>query len=157
MAQADIFYERFDGEHIAIETDEVASAAARISNNGNWLVFSRTESSRPEVYVMPFPEGGSRKRVSTAGGYNAKWSANDDALYFVSYDRLMRVAISFAPDGDIVIDSPTEVLTFSNDADIRKNPYDLDHQGRIAIVDIVYGETPPLIYVSNWTEAFLGE
>jgi serine/threonine-protein kinase len=58
-----------------------------ISPDGQWLAYGSVESGWSEIYVQPFPDGGERHQVSTAGGMTPVWSPDGRSIYYRAYDR----------------------------------------------------------------------
>ncbi len=63
------------------------------SPDGKWLAYDSDESGRKQVYVVAFPEGGVRRKVSTGGGLSPMWSADGRALYYDEGTKVMRVDV----------------------------------------------------------------
>jgi len=59
---------------------------ATISPDGRWVAFSSTETGQAEVYVVPFPDGGEKRRVSADGGYQARWRRDGKEIFYLSSD-----------------------------------------------------------------------
>jgi Tol biopolymer transport system component len=59
-------------------------ANGRISPDGKWIAYSTNESGTFEIYVQPFPDGGSRVQVSANGGNLAVWSPTKREIYFTA-------------------------------------------------------------------------
>jgi serine/threonine-protein kinase len=53
-----------------------------VSPDGKWLAYTSWEGGIREVYVMPFPGGGTRHQVSNAGGRNPSWKGDGRELYY---------------------------------------------------------------------------
>jgi serine/threonine-protein kinase len=68
------------------------------SPNGQLLAYQSNDAGRWEVYIHRLMDH-RRVSVSTSGGTSPFWSPQDDALYFVAGDRLMRAAVG--ADGTI--------------------------------------------------------
>jgi Tol biopolymer transport system component len=65
------------------------------SPDGRWIAFGSAQTGRTEVYVMDFPNGLHRMRVSTAGGKWPRWRGDGKELFYVAADgSLMSVVIS---------------------------------------------------------------
>ena len=64
----------------------------RFSPDGRWLAYSSDESGRAEVYVTPFPHGGSKWQVSLAGGSNPRWRRDGRELYYMAADSKLMAA-----------------------------------------------------------------
>lgn len=63
------------------------------SPDGRWLAYVSDESSRPEVYVQPFPGPGAKYTISTEGGTEPIWARSGRELFFRNGDRMMAVSI----------------------------------------------------------------
>ena len=62
-----------------------------VSNDGRWIAYTSNESGRNEVYVRPFPNTGEgRWQVSTAGGFQPRWSPDGQSLYFIDATNWLR-------------------------------------------------------------------
>ena len=64
---------------IATPAEELAG---EISPDGRWLAYTSNESGRREVYVVPFPNLGEKRQVSTAGGSFPGW-LGPNRIYFL--------------------------------------------------------------------------
>jgi serine/threonine-protein kinase len=65
-----------------------------ISPDGKWLAYVTNESGRFEVYVQPFPGGGRRVQISTAGGREPLWSRDGRELFYRDGGKLMATSVS---------------------------------------------------------------
>jgi hypothetical protein len=63
----------------------------RLSRDGKWLVYYWLEAGAFEVYVTPFPEGGTRWLI--AEGMDPTWSPDGDEVYYRSGSRLMAARV----------------------------------------------------------------
>ena len=71
---------------------------AEFSPDGRWLAHASRESGQDEVYVRPFPAAGSRWRVSSQGGWMARWSPDGKELFYLNPEfELMAAAVTFRP------------------------------------------------------------
>ena len=65
-----------------------------VSPDGRWIAYTSDETGSMQVYVQSFPTAGNKSQVSVRGGYEPKWGANGDELYFISASRkLMSVKL----------------------------------------------------------------
>jgi serine/threonine-protein kinase len=55
---------------------------AELSPDGRWLAFTSLETGRPEVFVVPFPAAKGKWQVSTAGGFEPRWSRDGRELFY---------------------------------------------------------------------------
>jgi Tol biopolymer transport system component len=68
---------------------------ARFSPDGKWLVYTSSESGRPESYLVPFPldRGPARQQVSFDGSGGAEWGPDGKSLFFGWSRRTYRVRV----------------------------------------------------------------
>ncbi len=87
----DIWIRSVDGgDPVAVVSGPGREGLPRLSPDGRALAFQSDESGEWEVYVVAFPDGGQKTRVSTGGGLWPKW-ASDGELFFFS-DNTLNVA-----------------------------------------------------------------
>ncbi len=72
-------------------------ANGRVSPDGKFVAYMSDESSRQEIYVRAFPDGGSRIQVSVEGGTRAVWSRDGRRLYYWSQGRIIAVTLARDP------------------------------------------------------------
>ncbi|HEY8133361.1 MAG TPA: hypothetical protein VII12_15915, partial [Thermoanaerobaculia bacterium] len=71
-----------------------AETDACFASSGRWIAFVSDESGRSEVYVTSFPEGSARWQISSGGGSQPRWRADEKELYYYSPDgNIMAVQI----------------------------------------------------------------
>jgi hypothetical protein len=75
------------------------------SPDGRWLAFSSNPTGRPEIYVMEFPDGSQRVRVSTSGGFKPRWRRDGKELFYVAADGSMMAAKIAVIDGRLRAES----------------------------------------------------
>jgi hypothetical protein len=143
------------GEHKAVPLIQGNFVAAwpRFSPDGHWIAYSSTESSRPEVYVIPFHGGTGKWQISNTGGTGPVWRPDGKELFYWSADNsLMSVEISLQT-GVVELgtaralahwNSPIGNIGMSNPLDVTK-----DGQRFIAVA---VGQQPsrPITLVTNW-------
>ena len=123
-----------------------------ISPDGRWIAYQSDRSGRDEIYVQPFPGGGSEELVSTDGGTAARWARSGRELYYRSGDKLMAVAITTHPEFHA---SKPELLFERPYWSRRFYPsYDVASDGRFVMIkdsDQVAGANMMHV-VLHWTE-----
>jgi Tol biopolymer transport system component len=62
------------------------------SPDGRWLAFSSNPTGGSEIYVMDFPGGSQRVRVSTDGGFKPRWRRDGKELFYLATDGSMMAA-----------------------------------------------------------------
>ena len=83
---SDIWYRRLTGD-TATKPFAVTAATemeGRFSPDGKWVAYSSDEPGERQVFVRPFPSGGSRYQVSYDLGVQPVWSRDMRRLYYVS-------------------------------------------------------------------------
>ncbi len=71
-----------------IQTDSDESHAS-LSPDEHWIAYTSNESGKYEIYVQPFPSGGTRWQISTNGGEFARWRGDGKELFYLSLDQKM--------------------------------------------------------------------
>ena len=124
-----------------------SQADGAISPDGRWLMYSSTESGRPEVYVTGFPlgSGPARQQISPSGGSKCVWANDGKAVYYLSDERILRVKFDPAT-GDI---GRPEIL-----AKIKPSlDWSVGPDGRFLIARVAKGgERRSLKVILNWTQ-----
>jgi Tol biopolymer transport system component len=70
----------------------------RISPDGKWVAFTIGNADRTDVWLASFPDFGSRRQISTAGGGFPIWRKDSRELYYLQPDAtLFAVALSPQP------------------------------------------------------------
>jgi DNA-binding winged helix-turn-helix (wHTH) protein/Tol biopolymer transport system component len=70
-------------------------AQARLSPDGRWIAYVSDESGTPEVYVRRYPGMEEPRLVSSGGGGQPQWRADQQELFYLAQDRwLMAVAVA---------------------------------------------------------------
>ena len=133
--------------------------AGTFSPNGRYAAYVSRESGEQEVYVQPFPNGGSKVTVSNGGGHQVRWSRDGKELFYVRGRTLMAVSVS--TEGEFSAGSPIELfehpgLTRGSD----RSSYDVSLDGRKFLLATPVGYDPTqasqraVRVVQNWYEEF---
>ena len=154
----DIFSLRLD-DRDAEPTPVVRSTALilgpTLSPDGRRVAYASLETGQPEVYVVSFPSGVGKVRVSPQGGHSPAWSRDGRELYYLrsvsdKNDRLEFLAVpvgaSFG-DAHVLFTAPT-ISTFP----LRS--YDTAPNGRFLLVQQPQAPEPPATQIElvfNWT------
>jgi hypothetical protein len=62
---------------------------AKLSPDGKWLASASFETGKSEIYLMTFPEGLQRQRISNDGGHMPRWRRDGKELFYVDSDGWM--------------------------------------------------------------------
>jgi Tol biopolymer transport system component len=86
-------YDTMARELTGVATTGFNESDARVSPDGQWVAYVSDESSRPDIYAAPYPDG-NRVRVSLAGGSRPRWRRDSDAVFFTRGDQVMQSELS---------------------------------------------------------------
>jgi eukaryotic-like serine/threonine-protein kinase len=128
-------------------------ASGQFSPDGRWVAYTSLESGRNEVYVTPFPAGGARWQVSTAGGNLPRWRGDGRELYFLSPDEVL-MAATVTPGKDR-FEVQTVVPLFRTNLSVSPRtdqyPYDVTADGNRFLVTASGDPEPPRVaLVVSW-------
>jgi Tol biopolymer transport system component len=125
-----------------------------ISPDGRWLAYQSDETGRFEVYVQPFPEGGSKWLVSVGGGTEPLWARNGEELFYRSGQRVMAASIRSGPNFEA--ESPALLFEgpFSPSLGFGSPAYDITPDGDRFVMIAPETPTPQTEFyvVVNWLE-----
>jgi Tol biopolymer transport system component len=123
-----------------------------LSPDGRYLAYLSDESGRFEVYVQPFPEGGRKATVSSAGGIQPRWRRDGKELLYVDgRGALVAVPVSTSPSFSL---GPAKSLFEHPGFTAAPVPqYDVSADGERFVVAEPVGETSIRI-VQNWFAEF---
>jgi eukaryotic-like serine/threonine-protein kinase len=132
---------------------------AEFSPDGNYVAYVSNESGRHEVYVMRFPNGEGKSRVSIAGGSVPRWSRRGDELFFVSGDDIMAVRVQTKPS--LVMGQPQKLFSrrpvAADRAEGLYDSYDVSGDGQRFVMlqtDEQQTTTQKLTIIQNWFAEF---
>jgi eukaryotic-like serine/threonine-protein kinase len=135
---------------VRTEFDEMQG---QISPSGRWLAYTSNQSSRLEVYVQPLQPDGRKWQISTGGGSDPKWRADEKELFYVARDgRLMSVEL---PANGFVPGNPRPLFPVSDVALIAPflSAYDVHRDGQRFVVRVPSEnlQTHPLNVLVHWS------
>jgi Tol biopolymer transport system component len=120
----------------------------RFSPDGNWLAYDSDESGSREVYVARTVGAGDKRRVSTAGGSNARWGSDGKALYYVAPDDFI-MSVPTVPLPRLEIGAPARLFHVETGID----EYDVLPDGTRFLVrtSLERVRESPIRLLLNWT------
>lgn len=129
---------------------------ARISPDGKWIAYASDESGTLEVYVQRYPELGEKHRVSTAGGGQPQWRADQRELFYLSADRAV-TAVEVGTGAGIAFGTPRPLFRAAlaaNPADAREL-YTAAADGSKFLLDGFVDESSdrPITVIVDWAAA----
>ncbi len=84
------------GEPQPLMQTSFATASAKFSPDGKWVVYCSNESGRPEVFAQPWKAAGPRIQISSEGGTDPLWTRRGDEIFYRNGDKMMVVPVSLA-------------------------------------------------------------
>ncbi len=121
------------------------------SPDGRWLAFASNQTGDSEVYLMDFPGGAQRRRISTNGGRQPRWRRDSKELFFLARDgSMMSVEISGA--GEVRTEPPKRLFHANLRVEDSKTLYDVTSDGQRFLIiagDVPYGDSD-IEMVLNW-------
>jgi len=132
----------------------------QFSPDGRWMAYGSDESGRPEVYVTPFPAGGTKWQISSAGGTSPRWRRDGKEIFYLSADsKLTSVEVNGSTSVFQAAAPHTlfPVLLKTGASRLDLNPtneqisYDAAPDGRWFVLNSPpVGSPPPITLITNW-------
>jgi serine/threonine-protein kinase len=85
-----------------------------VSPDGRWVAYMSTQSGDNEVYVRPFPDGGTRVQISNNGGVEPMWGADSSELFYremVGGLVSRMVSVQLTADPEMRVSGRTELFS----------------------------------------------
>ncbi len=128
--------------------------SAEASPDGRWVTYDLDESGRPEVYVISYPEGRGKVRISNDGGVFPRWSRGGKEIVYNDFEgNLMSVEID-ASRG-FQAGTPKPLFKLFEGAIAGFGGWDVTADGERVLVNvpIIKSSAAPLNVIVNWTAA----
>jgi dipeptidyl aminopeptidase/acylaminoacyl peptidase len=126
---------------------------ASFSPNGKWIAYVSDETSADQVYMRSFPDGGTKLRISTAGGTEPEWRRDGKELFFLTPDSTL-MAVEVHENGAGLSVGPPQALFLTNAQPERviRNSYAVSADGQRFLVmsPLVNPSASTLVGVLNW-------
>jgi len=131
------------------------------SPDGHWLAYSSDESGLSEIYVTPFPKGGSKWQISRAGGSSPRWRRDVKELFYMAADSTLIAAQvdtsrsvfqvgALRPLFHVALRTGVSRLDVSSTT--GQGGYDAAPDGKWFVVNSPPGgNPPPITLITNWT------
>ena len=95
------FYSPDEGKELPTNLNtSVSERQPTFSPDGRWLAYQSDESGVFEIYVMEYPSGAQKRRVSSGGGNGPLWSPDGRQLFFHNRSgrRFFGLDVKFEPE-----------------------------------------------------------
>jgi len=135
--------------------------SAQFSPDGRFVAYVSDEPGRNEVYLAAFPEG-ARRRVSTEGGSQPRWSADGRELFYIAPGRKLTAVTVDTRGAEPVLGQARTLfqmppLARGGTAFGVPTKYDVSPDGRFLVHARLAEEAPvPITLVLNWTAGLGG-
>lgn len=126
---------------------------AHLSPDGRWVAFNCDESGRNEVYAAPFPDGGTRVRVSVDGGVQPAWRGDGREIYFLSLDGAM-MAADVEQQPEWRSGTPRRLFETGLTPSNQTEHFRVTSDGQRFLMSEPDSRTLPLRVIINWRERF---
>jgi Tol biopolymer transport system component len=87
------------GKPFPLVAGPYSNRQGNVSPDGRWLAYAGDESGAAEIYLRSFPEGGDRRRISTAGGVEPRWRGDGRELFYREGTKVMSVEVKASAAG----------------------------------------------------------
>jgi serine/threonine protein kinase len=130
-----------------------SDGAPEISPDGRWLLYASDESKKQQVYITPFPGGGSKWQVSVTDGLAPRWRGDGKEIYYIGYDGNFNAVDITTTATNVKLGAPRKLFTGTLQA-LTYGSYSVTNDGKRFLLN---GSNPlmsntPLVLVTNWTE-----
>jgi Tol biopolymer transport system component/tRNA A-37 threonylcarbamoyl transferase component Bud32 len=128
---------------------EGSQTRPHFSPDGRWVAYDSTESGTPEVYVVDFPAGRRKQRISVAGGKEARWARDGKEIVYYAPDGSL---MSAAYGGGAATGAPASLfrIRFSTEIDGFHYAMSRDGQRILAMKEVGRQRSRDLNVVMNW-------
>jgi serine/threonine-protein kinase len=122
-----------------------------LSPDGRSLAHLSNATGQREVYVTPFPGGGTSQMVSRGGGTEPRWSRSGRELFFKSGGQLVSVPVTPGPVPAFGAPRPLFAVAGYRGARNRQQ-YDVapGDQRFLMIRNLASDAATEAVYVENW-------
>jgi roadblock/LC7 domain-containing protein len=134
---------------VRTEANEITGT---FSPDGRWLAYASDVSGRYEIYVQRFPEGDSKRQVTTGGGAHPRWRLDGRELFYYAGDGKL-IAAPVRSGESFEVGSAVSLFEFrSGTVQALYAPYAVTADGQQFLINAIVETEPnaPLTVVVNW-------
>ena len=137
------------GDRKAFPIVRGSSNEPHVSPDGRWLAYGSPETGRWEVYVVAFPDGDKKRRISTNGGGQPRWRLDGREVFFMAPDGKM-MAVDIATGTAIEPGTPRVLFETGVTLDPSHDQYAVSADGQRFLLRMPVAESAPVTVVVNW-------
>jgi Tol biopolymer transport system component len=157
---ADIWYltQKADGDGFDAApflATKFSERSAKLSPDGRHVAYVSNESGENQVYVRPFPEGGSKWQISHTVGTQPRWRRDGRELFFIEGSTLIAVPVSLT--SSFSAGTPTKLFQSPGLGEGAVPQYDVSADGQRFVTRESVGGIPTIHVVENWFTEFTDE
>jgi hypothetical protein len=160
-ASLDVYFADLEAGTAAepILASEATESTPAIRPGGGWMAFVSNETGRNEIYLVTFPSGESKRRVSVDGGIRPQWSGDAKQLFFQSArsDDVAIMVVDVSVEPELRLTQPTRLFT-DTDTNIsleRGWSVSADGQRILGVQAVKSGpDSRRITVVENWSREF---
>jgi Tol biopolymer transport system component len=149
-----------DRKPIPFLQTQFREGGARLSSDGQWMVYGATESDRMEVYARPFgrasgegsKESAEKVQISNQGGYFPLWRDDGKELFYLTDGKIMAVDVkSSVSIGRPALLAGVPKLLFDPKA-VGYDYFAVSRDGQRFLVNVPLAEErpPSVTVILNW-------
>jgi len=145
------------GKPVPFLHSEFNEYEGQLSPDSHWMAYTSDATGQPEVYVLPFPDGEGRTKISFAGGEQPRWGGDGKELFFVGAEgKMMAVAVKATAGPRPSFKAGVPEVLFQTKLTRTVSPvfeYDVTADGKRFLLDNVASglmSAPPLTVEVNW-------
>jgi serine/threonine protein kinase len=144
-----------DRKPVAVLNSASNERQGQLSPDGHWMAYVSDETGTQEVYVRPFPSGGSSRRISTNGGIEPKWRGDGKELFYLALDRWL-MSVAMQTDHTAEPGKPQRLfetrMSTASDGGYTRNQYVVTKDGQRLLINQAESPTPITVVLNlNWT------
>ena len=137
------------GKPVEVVSNEANDFQPAFSPDGKWLAYASDRTGAAEVYVQPYPAGGTPRRVSTDGGSAPVWNRNGHELFYRRGESVMSVAVT--PGASLDFGAPKQLFAAKFGKDMATAGYDVLPDGQSFVAQVEQAPPPRRVnVVVNW-------
>jgi eukaryotic-like serine/threonine-protein kinase len=127
---------------------------ANFSPDGHFIAYTSNESGRYDVFVQSYPQPDRRWQVSTNGGYEPRWRADQREIYYLSDDRKL-MAVAIGPASSFGVPTPLLQTRVPRGVTANRTHYIASRDGRRFLVNTQTNDArpAPITVILNWAAA----
>ena len=142
------------GDPVVFAGTDADERNGRLSPDGKWMAYVSSESSRPEVFVQPFPPTGAKWQVSKDNGQQPQWQQDGRQLYYLTADRKI-VSVDVVTTNGVFATGAARTLVDARVAGGERTgqgcQYAVSKDGTRFLVSTAIDDVIPATVMLNWT------